>query len=152
MSIESALAKKTPTLTPEKTVGEAITLLEKKKLRNAPVLNKDGTLAGFFSIRHLMKNLLPVSVQVDSGLQMAIPVSMAPGMDKRLASLKDEPVSALMERKMKTIALDTPVWEAVSLLIEERRPLPVLEEGSQKFLGVVTEQSLLQSLENDEEK
>lgn len=150
MAVEDALIKKGPTLKPDQSVEEAISLLEKKKLRNAPVIEEDGTLAGFFSIRHLMKNMLPVSVQIDNGLQMTVPVSMAPGMDKRLETLKKEPVSALMERKMKTITLDTPLWEVVRLLIEERRSLPVLEEKTGRFLGIVTEQSVLQSLEKKE--
>ncbi|MCB9989029.1 MAG: CBS domain-containing protein [Rhodospirillales bacterium] len=143
MDIKAALVDKVVTLKPEQTVEEAVALFKKKNIRSAPVV--DGKqLVGYFSLRHLMKGLLPVSVDTDLG--MRVPLGAAPGLEKRLRKLKPQPVSMLMERDMPVAKPDMPLWEIIGLLTQTGRPLPVTDaEGA--FVGLVSELTALEALE-----
>ncbi len=148
MAIKDSIMTKAVTLSPDQTVDEALTLFEKKKIRSAPVVESDGRLVGYFSLRHLMKALLPISVTVGEGVN--VPLGMAPGLDKRLVTLKPQSVSTLMERDITTVTPDQKRWEVIKHLTENPRPLPVVDEQG-KFLGLVTEMSALENLENVED-
>ncbi|MEC9236750.1 MAG: hypothetical protein VX803_10945, partial [Pseudomonadota bacterium] len=41
---------------------------------------------------------------------------------------------------------DTPTWEATRLIVKYGSPLPVLEENTGKFVGLISEQSLFSEL------
>ncbi|MCB1557223.1 MAG: CBS domain-containing protein [Alphaproteobacteria bacterium] len=137
--------EKPASLSPGQTVAEALALFAKKKVRSAPVLGPDNTLTGVFSLRHLMKNLLPVSVVLDNGLQM--PVTAAPGMDRRLLKLRPVAVETLMETHPPLVTPDMPPWEIVALMVREGRPLAVVDDmETRRYRGFVTEMAVIAAL------
>jgi len=146
MPCHAAISQKRVTASPNDTVEQVMKLAAKNKVSNIPILDEAGKLLGVFSLKVLLKNLIPVSVVMDSGLQMDIKVSAAPGVAKRLAKVKPLPVSEVMERKFNTVEPDAPLWEGVSQLTKHGSPVVVMDSFG-KFSGIMTYNSLVAALE-----
>ncbi len=148
MPCENAMITEVVTATADMTVEEVIKLMHDHNIRMVPVLEKDGTLMGVFGNRHLMKNLLPVSVTMEDGLQRLDFIAGAtPGVAKRLRKLKPQKVGTLVEKEIMVVRPDTSTWEGVRLIAKYGMPLPVVEKNSGKFLGIISEQSLIDELQ-----
>jgi CBS-domain-containing membrane protein len=133
---------------PDEPVEKVLGALKKKKSQIAVVLSEEGDLIGYLTMAVLLKNLLPVSLSMQvPGQNQDIVLGAAPGIAKRLRKVKPLPVSDIMERSFHALAPSTPVWEGVQMLVEHGAPVFVLEEGSERYVGVMTEASALEELE-----
>ena len=146
MPCYEAILKKPVTVLPSQSVESVIQILEEHKVSAAPVVDEKGILQGVFSMKILLKNLLPVSVMMADGIQIDMKIGAAPGIVKRLAHVMPLAVSDIMDRKVTTVSPDTPLWEGVSLLTAKGGSLSVVDE-KMKFLGMITYASLVGALE-----
>lgn len=146
-----AMIDKVVSLTPDQTVEEAMALLEEKKIRTAPVLDKDDILLGMFGFESLLKEMLPVSARMPEGLERLDFVRGAkPDIARRLRSLKTQTIDNAMNREPVVLRPELSVWEGIRKLAKHGSPLPVVEKATNKFMGIVTEQSAIAELERDE--
>lgn len=151
MPCHAAIVEKNLTFSPEDSVEKALSVMEENNCRSIPVVGDDGQVVGVFSIRSLLKNLLPVSVAVNDGVQLDLTVKVAPGVAKRLRKVAGLTVGELMERKIAVVHPDTPIWEGVNLIVQYGEPLTVIEQETGKFAGVISERSLLDELNRMQE-
>jgi len=148
MPCHSAIVKKNITLSPDTPVEKALKTIRKEKVSAIAVIEDDGMFLGLFSMRILLKDLIPVSVIMSGGVKIDIKVTAAPGVAKRLENVKTLPIADLMEKKPVTVFPDTPIWEGVRMLTTgEGEPLPVVDNTG-KFCGLITYDSLINDLEN----
>lgn len=148
MTCENAMITKVATVAPDATVSEALSVLRKHNIRVAPVTDKNGVLVGIFGSRDILEGLLPVSVTMEGGLEgIDFIIGAAPGIAKRLAALKPQTVEAVMRRDFGTVKPDTPIWEAIRLLVKYGSPLPVVEPETRRLMGIISEQSALEQLD-----
>ena len=70
-----------------------------------------------------------------------------PDIAKRINQIKSKTVESAMEQDPFTISPDLSVWEGILKLTKHGSPLPVVENGTNKFLGLLTEQSAISELE-----
>jgi CBS domain-containing protein len=147
MPCHSAAVQNLLTFSVDTPVEEALAAMKEKNCRSAPVLDKDGKVIGVFSVRILLKNLLPVSVAVQDGLYLDTTVAAAPGVAKRLRKIETLTVGEIMERKFVSVYPETPVWEAVNLIVQHGAPVMVEDQESGCLLGLISEQSLLDELQ-----
>ena len=147
MPCHTAVLKNVLTISPEDVVEDALKALHKQKISVAPVVDDNGILVGLFSMRSLLKNLIPVQVAMNDGVTMDIKVGAAPGVAKRLQKVKPLKVLEIMERKVETVRPDDPIWEGVSCLTKQDDPVAVVDE-SHKFVGLMTHASMIQELED----
>ncbi|MEC7703604.1 MAG: CBS domain-containing protein, partial [Pseudomonadota bacterium] len=54
---------------PNDTVKDVMAVMEENKIRHVPVIDENNVLIGMFGYSHLLKDLLPVSVKMEDGLQ-----------------------------------------------------------------------------------
>ncbi len=148
MPCHAAVVQDDVCVSPDDKVETVMLALEKAGRRVAAVVDGDGVFLGSFSLKVLLKNLLPVSVAMADGVQIDVKVSAAPGVSKRLSNIKPLPVSEIMDRKPVTVLPDTPVWEGVGLLVKHGSPLVVVDDDTQRYHGFVTYESLVDNLEN----
>ena len=146
MPCHEAMLKKPVIVKPEQSVEDVLKVLESNKISAAPVVDGKGILQGVFSMKILLKSLIPVSVTMGDGFQLDIKIGAAPGIAKRLAHVLPLPVSDLMDRKVTTVSPDAPLWEGVSLLTKHSGSLSVVDD-KMKFLGLITYASLVGALE-----
>lgn len=147
MPCSSAIVQSPVVLSPNESVEKALSVMKKKSCRFAPVVDEQGKIVGVFSIQALLKNLLPVSVALSDGIQFDVTVKAAPGVAKRLKNVALLSVETLMERKVIMVHPETPIWEGVSLIAQHAVPVIVAEHETGKFLGMISEQSLLDELQ-----
>ncbi|PCJ02265.1 MAG: hypothetical protein COB14_02775 [Alphaproteobacteria bacterium] len=147
MPCHSAIVKKIVTASPDDAVEVVLKSIKKGKVQACAIIDESGAFLGVFSMKILLKNLLPVSVAMTNGVQIDIKVTAAPGVAKRLANVKTLSVSELMERKPDTVFPDAPIWEGVSVLTKNGSPLAVVDSNG-KFQGFITYDSLVDDLES----
>ncbi|MEM6781552.1 MAG: CBS domain-containing protein [Pseudomonadota bacterium] len=127
------------------TVQEILALLEEKHIRTVPILDDDNKLVGLFGYDQIMKGLLPVAVTMEDGLQtLDFLVGAAPGVAKRLRKLYPKLVEDVANTNCHVVYSSTSTWEAVRLITKYGSPIPVIEEKTGDFIGVISEQSLIE--------
>ncbi|MFP4313912.1 MAG: HPP family protein [Alphaproteobacteria bacterium] len=150
MPCHSAMVEHVLIAKPDETVEDVLAKLRKKKdCHTIVVLDENSALLGYVDMKVLLKNLLPVSVEVGSGTPVADikTVGAAPGIAKRLRKVKPLPVHAIMEREFETLPPDAAIWVGVQALVEHGSPVFVVEEESRKFAGLINEESTINELE-----
>ncbi len=120
--------------------------MKKAKVDAVPVIDHEGELLGIFSIQSLMRNLLPISVAVGGGVQLDVKVAAAPGIARRFDKIHSLSVSDVMDRKVVAVDPDMSLWEGINLLVQYGAPMPVVERGTGKTLGLITYQSALDEI------
>ncbi len=152
MSCKDALVTKVPPATPDQPVEAVVKNMRKNGVTLVPVIDSDQTLVGVFSFGILLEDTLPVSLAMggrggseDSPINVRIPA--APGMVKRLQRSMTAPVSALMQKPRNVVHPDTPLESAIREIREAGGPVPVVERETNKFVGFVSDESVLAALE-----
>ncbi len=151
MPCHAAMTEKFVTLSEDQLVEEALFLMEKEGVDIAPVLDDDGAFVGVLSLRIIMQNLLPVSVSMADGLQLDVQIRAAPGIAKRLRKVLPLKVSDLMQRNVMHVSPETPLWEGVNLLVQHAEPVLVIDNKTNKVLGMIDGHSALNELNRMQE-
>lgn len=149
MSCKEALIPSPYKVSPEQPVKEALAMLDQHQIRIAPVVGAAGELVGMFGLNTMMEDLLPVAAQIEDGLDdLDFLVGGAPGAAKKIRKLGPTPVRNHMNGEIKELVLhpETPILEVIRKLTRYGSPLPVVEENSMKFVGLVSEQTCLKRL------
>ncbi len=147
MPCHSAIEKKSITVKPEDSVEKTLKAMRKAKVPAVAIVDDENILLGVFSMKVLLRNLIPVSIAMADGVQIDVTVQAAPGVAKRLSNVMPLNVEDVMDRKPCTVSPDSAIWVGVGLLIKNGMPLCVVDEAS-KFHGFVTYESLVSDLEN----
>lgn len=132
---------------PDDKVSDVMAIMEENRIRHVPVVDENNVLLGMFGYSHLLKELLPVSVTMADGLQkLNFVIGASPGVAKRLRKVYPNPVKEHVFKDVVVVSPDTPTWEALRLIVKYGSPLPVLEENTGKFVGLISEQSIFREL------
>lgn len=135
------------TIGPDITVAEALDILEKNHIRTAPVVDEAGKLLGMFGTSNLLKSLLPVSVTMQDGLgNLDFVVGATPGVAKRLRKAMPLKVREVMNANPHVGYPEKSIWESIRLLFKHGSPLPVVDQFSAEFKGLLTEQGTIDML------
>jgi len=107
---------------------EAVELVIGRHIRHMPVLDGSGHLVG---------------IATDRDVKRALPSPLsATAADEYEAILDTTPLARVMTREPLTVAPETPLAEAVSIMLNNRiGGLPVVENG--KLMGILTERDVL---------
>ena len=152
MPCHAAIADKALTIKVDSSIEKALKDMKKAKTEFAPVIDADGIIVGLLSYHILMKNLLPVSVNMSDGVQLDVNIPAAPGIAKRLRNVMLLTVDTVMERKNFPIVYpETPTWEGVNMMVQTGMPLTVVEPETQKYIGFISQTSLLDELQRLQE-
>jgi CBS domain-containing protein len=135
------------TVTPDKTVEDALAIFKEKSIRNIPVVDAEGKFLGLFGLKEVLFNLLPKAVTMEDGLaNLDFVVDAAPGIAKRLRKLDFVPVSELMNKSPNVVYTDTSTIEALRIIALHGSPVPVVDEESGSFKGIISRKTLLSDL------
>ncbi|HXK55790.1 MAG: CBS domain-containing protein [Gammaproteobacteria bacterium] len=161
MTCSTAMFTKFFSAKPDDTVGDALNLLTEHGIRSVPVLDDEGRLMGFFHFRRLLAQLLPVTGETDwSGhathrglIDRDIKFTSIIGSSAELRA--GNHLHTMLSLKLREVTdtdfemahPDTPLLETIRLLIKYRGPLPVVNNGENKLIALVTVQSMMQALE-----
>lgn len=143
----AAMIKKTITVPPDMSVKEALDIFENNNIRSLPVVDKNNKFLGLFGLRHVLLKLLPPAVNLGHGLpNLDFVVGGAPGIAKKLRKTYHLPVSDLMDTEVTVLHPDSVSWEALRVMALQGSPVPIVEEKTREFVGMVSRQTLLAEL------
>ncbi|TLS39086.1 acetoin utilization AcuB family protein [Pseudalkalibacillus caeni] len=127
MIIEEIMNRNVHTMYADQTIADALTLLNRQKIRHIPIVNKEEELVGIISDRDV-RDASPSTLDLDP--------------DK---ALLDSPVSSIMEPDVIT-AHPLDFVEEISAVFYEQRIgcVPIVEKG--RVVGIVTESDMLHTL------
>ncbi len=148
MPCDSAIIKDVYTLSPDLKVADALKFIHEKDVRAMPVIDKDGRLVGVFSLSVMLKNLLPAVAKMEDGLQkLGFVVGASTGIAKRLQKEQLQTVAETMEKDVTVAHPSTALWEIIRIMVKYGSPVPIIEEDTGIFVGIVSEQSATRDLE-----
>lgn len=151
MAIQEAYITKENVISigPDHKVCDAVEIIIQKGIRALPVL-EDGRFVGLFSLRSIVRAVLPTGMTLGADiLEMDYVHGFGPLLASKLKDLGTKPVSAIMRKDCELIHPETSTAETLRNLYVQGSPLPVIDEKTGAFLGIVTEQSMLKRLKMD---
>ena len=153
MTTETIMSTDVVTIRPNDSIKKALQLMCMHSVHNLPVLDKDNTFIGLFSLRRLSRELLPRAAKLDENSLLMHINFMPDGTDellKRLHKLGKKPVSDLLEKnnKLRLCSPDTSLPELLQLLFENPTSLPVVvvKGKDKKLMGMVANWDILTKL------
>lgn len=153
MTTTTIMSTDVVTIRPDDTITSALKLMCTHSVHNLPVIDKDDTFIGLFSLRRLSRELLPKAAKLDENSLLMHINFMSDSTDdllKRLHKLGKKPVSHLLEKnnKLRFCSPDTSLPELLQLLFESPTSLPVVvvEGKKKKLAGMVSNWDILTKL------
>ena len=141
------------TLNADDSIAKALKIMCKHTVHNLPVVDKEGTFLGLFTLRRLSRELLPTAAKLNEDNLLMHINFMPDGTDEVLQRLNDigqQPVSSLLEKSstLRFCHPDTKLPELLQLLFESPTSLPVLvlEGKKKKLVGMVSNWDILTKL------
>ena len=154
MACKDAMVTEVISVKRDTTVSDILQIFYNNRIRNVPVLEEDGVLAGVISFRRLLAHLLPVPVKIGEDLKRFKHLSInldhlagqAPWVTRRLGDLLYKTAEDVMFENPEVVHPETTLREGIRKLYEFESPLPVVEEGTGKLCGLISSQSAIQAL------
>lgn len=146
------------TAAPGQTVSEALALFETHRITSVPIIDDMRRVIGVFSLPHLMTNILPMALVPEA--EGSNPISRLHQLEISLDSLMEakpwvanrlilERPKLLGDTMIKAPALvrpDTPLREAIRLLVKYGSPLVVVADDEHTLAGLITYHKTLLAL------
>ncbi len=117
-------------------------------MRNLPVVDDDGRFLGVFSTVHLIELLLPVAATVEGGLtDLSFVQDSLDDIRERYKNVENHKVGDFIESEhVPVVHTGTSLVEAMLLLYQHRTHVTVVEESTNKVVGVITVNGILEAL------
>lgn len=148
MPCEPAIIKNVVTVSPDMSVDEAFDVLRNKNVRTAVVTDEKHTLLGIVNFQQIIKGILPFSATMEEGIQdLEFMHAEASDVAEKLKAVKEKKVRDIMQTDIITVSPATTFLEVLFLLYKHGSPVPVVEKGTKKLIGIVTKQSALFNLD-----
>lgn len=129
MLVAAHMSAEVYSVTPDTTIGQALSVTRAQRVRHLPVIDDDRL----------------VGLVTERDLRLAAPPAWATDGEELRAALNTKTVSEVMVSHVITTAPGTPIEEAAKLLYENRIGcLPVVEK--ERVVGILTESDLLRAL------
>jgi CBS domain-containing protein len=136
------------------TVSETLEVFEKNSIKCIPVVDDNDIVVGLFNFRHLLMDLLPVALDHDDKVKRykSVEISLdhldgqAPWVARRLEIMLPKTLGEVMLKEPIMLHPDTPLREAIRLMVQHGSPLPVVDQDTKKLLGVISSQCAISAL------
>jgi CBS-domain-containing membrane protein len=123
------------------------------RIRTLPVVDAQDVYQGLFGIQFLLKELLPKAATLNQERGLSDLTFMHDSLDdvrstlkERLASLYPQAVGTAVHREIAPLSADDSIPEAMLRVYHAGFSLPVIDEKTQKLVGIVSHWSILAKL------
>ena len=142
MTCEKAVITDVVVTTPDQTVTQALKVMDDHRIRRLPVIDENRKYLGSISLRTILRKLLPAAVTMEEGLtNLEFLRNADKDISDRLEVLSRKTVSEIMATEITCADMNTSLWEAIRILVNDNSPVPVIDENTKQFLGILTFQS-----------
>jgi CBS domain-containing protein len=154
LTTESIMTSALFTLSPTDTVADALSLMQKNKVRNLPIVDASGAFIGLFGLRRLSHLLLPKAA-LGLGAHSISELHFLPDEvvqnNDRWQEISEQPVANFLEKKKKLLFCtpQTALPELLALLDKSKDtslPVIVLEGETKRVVGMVSSWDVLEAI------
>lgn len=155
MKIKLNGPKSTDTLYENAPLHKAVSIITSKRLAALPVINELGVFVGIIGVNGLLEMLLPQAVRStlaeddDTVPSLSFMDDNMEELRNRLAHLSETPVGTLAKRNVPVIYPDSPVMEAVLLLLRGEDDVAMIDRETHKYICMVSALDLLHTLNEE---
>jgi predicted transcriptional regulator len=148
MKIKEIMTKEVKSISPDTTVQEALSLLEKLQISGLPVIDDKDKLMGMFTEKNVLSYILPSYIQrVGKFVYEENPKVTK----KKFAELSKIKVSQLMRKEVITATEDTTLCEVARLMLTQNvRRIPILDKAG-RVVGIVARCDILKAFAKEAE-
>lgn len=148
MNVSTIMNASPVTISITETFGNALRLMEDRRVHALPVTDANGVYKGTFDFADVWKTLLPKAalLGMDSLTDLSFVSDAQEILREKLASAGVRPVSEFLDRRVEPVHPDTPVKEAILLFYRLDEDIPVVERSTNRLVGVVTPWEILNAL------
>ncbi len=146
------MSRNVVTVTPETTIEELGRLLIERNIGGAPVVDKDGKLAGIVTENDLISQNKRLHIPTVLRLFDAfIPLGASGKVEEEIRRMSAATVADICSRKVVSIVPDTPLDDIATIMAEKKvHLLPVIEEG--RLVGIVGKMDIIKSTFGEADK
>jgi CBS domain-containing protein len=150
-AVQELMTKDVITVSRDTTIGELSGILIKNNITGAPVVDENGKLVGMVTDADIItENLDPIFPIYFDPLIMSY--AYIDNFEKHQRDIKDylsTRIEEIMTRRVKTIKKDTPVRDAVRVMVKDRvNRIPVVDDAN-KVIGILARADVLKSMLSD---
>ena len=139
MSCEKIMIRNPKSVREDDTIGMAAREIVENHCISLPVVDAEGHFVGLFGIFDLLALLVP---------RVAVIGNLLPNlqflsdddevMRQKFANLRNSPLKRAVNREAACVHPDTPLIEAIRLLCRNHLTIPVVDEGTNRLVGVIS--------------
>ncbi len=151
MPCKDAMIENVLVISGDRSVAEAMEMFHEHNIRALPVIDQKGSFIGIFNVEDLLARLLPApfGFEENQGLDLRLDafIGAAPNLSQHLSALLPLKVSEVMSQDIPRVHPETSLWEGIRCLVRHHgRPVPVMKEGSEALVGIISSQSAIRAL------
>ena len=138
-------------VTEDTTIGELSRLLLKYNITGVPVVDKNNKLIGMVTDADIItENLSPIfPIYFDPLIMSYAYIDNFEQRQKDIKAYLSTRVEEIMTRRVKAVKEDTPVSDAVKIMVKDRvNRIPVVDENN-KVVGILARADILKSMLSD---
>lgn len=142
MKVKELMTKEVVSIKPDDNAKDALELLFKMQISGLPVIDGEGKLAGMFTEKDILKQILPSYLEkVGRFVYEENPKSIK----NKFQELSNLPVSRIMRKDVITIGQETSLCEVARLMLTQKlRRIPVLDK-EKKVIGIVSREDIVRA-------
>lgn len=151
MEIEAIMLKNPRTIGAGESVPAAVRLMKEHGMRNLPVVDGEGKFLGVFTTVHLIELLLPRAATMEGGLNdLTFVHDTLDDVRQRWNEVQDHRVGDFIETEDIPVATaETSLIEVLLLIFQNRTHITIVDEDTDKVVGVVTFSKVIDALLED---
>ena len=147
-TVKDVMTKKVISVDTAITIRQLSRILLKNNITGAPVIGSDGKLIGMVTDADIItEDIEPVfPIYFDPLIASFAYMENFDKYKKDVKEYLETKVEAIMTRKVKTVKKETPVSDAVKILVRDRvNRIPVVDENN-KVVGIIARADILRSM------
>ncbi len=148
MKIKMNGAKPTDTLYENAPLHKAVSIITSKHLAVLPVINEQGVFVGIIGVNSLLEMLLPQAVRTAqlANDEESLSDNNVAELRRKLSLMSNTTVGSLAKRDVPVIYPDSPLLDAVLLLLDGGDEVAMVDRETRKFICMVSALDLLHTV------
>ena len=147
MEIKAIMSSNVISVTPEDDVKKAASLICLKKISGLPVVDTDGKPLGMISEKDVLRAIYPTYKDLFENPEE---FKVFADLRRRYGETTNLKVSQIFNKRVIAVEPETPLLNALSMMITKRvRRLPVVDKDG-KIIGIVSQGDIHQALFNEQ--
>jgi predicted transcriptional regulator len=143
MAVSEYMIKEVITLRPSNSFEDAINLFEKENIRWVPVIDENGILKGTFSLHTILTQTVPFAAKTDRTVSLNFFIQGIDYIREKYHAIKDLTIGNHLDKETIKIHAGMHFMEVLNVLLHNGSPVSVVEQKTDKLLGIFTYQEAL---------